>query len=175
MRLGPDVLRAASTAASASARRRFLGRCLHGKRSFSGGSGFHARHHGSTAQAGRWQQALQVLENIRSERGEEPDLAACTKVMASCGRGRRWDAAIALFDELRFIHGRQPDEVMCTAVLSACRHAAAWAPALAVLAETETGTLGFLPGLPHYGAAAGCCEHASWLFYNVSMCVCVCG
>ena len=108
----------------------------------------------SRAQPSRWEEALNVLQRMRTFR-LEPGLYAYNNALWACARANEWREAMKLLGQMKR-SPHPPDVVSFTAVLSAARAGGEWQLALNLL--TQMKDRGLTPNAMAYGMAIGACR-----------------
>merc|ERR1719379_2743863 len=83
--------------------------------------------------AGRWEQALQLLDEMERKR-IEPSAATYSAVISACRRGGQWERILDLWAEMKQQHRTQVTTAATYgAVIEACERARFWEHALRLL------------------------------------------
>ena len=72
--------------------------------------------------AGRWREALDLLDECEAEANVEPDVITYTNAMRACARGRRVRRALSLLEEVREREGVEMDAYLYTSVIDGERN-----------------------------------------------------
>ena len=84
------------------------------------------------AKGGEWQKALDLVDELKQQRGLEPDVITYTAAISACAKGGQWLTALELLDELKH-RGLEPNIITYSAAISACEKGRQWETGIDIL------------------------------------------
>ena len=91
---------------------------------------------GACASAGKWKEALDVLDECYNEPGVEPNIYIYTNAIRACAKAGKTQRALSLLDIVKE-KGLPVDSYCYTAVIDACSKGRQWKKALEIFDEME--------------------------------------
>eukprot|EP00930_Biecheleria_cincta_P095302 TRINITY_DN87280_c0_g1_i1.p1 TRINITY_DN87280_c0_g1~~TRINITY_DN87280_c0_g1_i1.p1 ORF type:complete len:532 (-),score=76.94 TRINITY_DN87280_c0_g1_i1:43-1638(-) len=127
---------------------------------------------GSCGRGKRWDYALALLEEVKSDSRLQVDAVFCTAVIAACRHAAAWAPALAVLHSMESGSlGLFPSVPHYGAAAASCDLASKWAQALALLPTLQNR--GFSPNVKFCGAIISSCEKARqweralWLLHSM--------